>query len=41
VDENEKDCDYVGPVSGLKLIPGSGCEPDYISNPAAVHRFWL
>jgi len=27
VDENEKDCDYVGPVSGLKLIPGSGCEP--------------
>jgi hypothetical protein len=27
VDENENDCDYDGPVSGLKLIPGSDCEP--------------
>jgi hypothetical protein len=27
VDENERDCDYVGPVSGLKLIPSSDCEP--------------
>jgi len=27
VDENEKDCDYLGPVSGLKLIPGNDCEP--------------
>jgi hypothetical protein len=26
VDENEKDCDYLGPVSGLKLIPGKDCE---------------
>ena len=24
---NDKDCDYVGPVSGLKLIPGNDCEP--------------
>jgi hypothetical protein len=27
VDENERDCDYLGPVSGLKLIPGNDCEP--------------
>lgn len=27
VDENEKDCDYVGPITGLTLIPGSDCEP--------------
>jgi hypothetical protein len=27
VDENEKDWDYVGPVSGLKLLPGNDCEP--------------
>jgi hypothetical protein len=27
VDENERPCDYVGPVSGLKLIPGNDCEP--------------
>ena len=27
VDENERDCDYIGPVTGLKLIPGNDCEP--------------
>lgn len=27
VDEYERDCDYLGPVSGLKLIPGNDCEP--------------
>ena len=27
VDENEKDCDYTGPVSGLELFPGNDCEP--------------
>ena len=27
VDENERDCDYVGPVSGLALNPGNDCEP--------------
>jgi hypothetical protein len=27
VDENERDCDYLGPLSGLKLIPGNDCEP--------------
>lgn len=27
VDENERDCDYLGPVCGLKLIPGKDCEP--------------
>ena len=27
VDENERDCVYLGPVSGLKLIPGNDCEP--------------
>lgn len=27
VDENERDCDYVGAVSGLALIPGNDCEP--------------
>jgi hypothetical protein len=27
VDENERDCDYLGPVSGLRLIPGNDCEP--------------
>jgi hypothetical protein len=27
VDENERDYDYLAPVSGLKLIPGNDCEP--------------
>jgi hypothetical protein len=27
VDENERDCDYLGPVSGLELNPGNDCEP--------------
>jgi hypothetical protein len=27
VDENERDCDYLGPVNGLRLIPGNDCEP--------------
>jgi hypothetical protein len=27
VDENEKACDYLGSVIGLKLIPGNDCEP--------------
>ncbi len=27
VDENEKNCDYIGPTSGLNLIPGGDCEP--------------
>jgi hypothetical protein len=27
VDENERDCVYLSPVSGLKLIPGNDCEP--------------
>lgn len=27
VDEDEKDCDYIGPVIGAELIPGNDCEP--------------
>lgn len=27
VDENERDCEYLGPVSGLQLIPANDCEP--------------
>ena len=27
VDENERDCDYTGPVTGVKLIPSNDCEP--------------
>jgi hypothetical protein len=27
VDENERDCDYFGPVSGLRSNPGNDCEP--------------
>jgi hypothetical protein len=26
IDENERACDYLGSVSGLKLIPGKDCE---------------
>src|SRR5262245_51687697 len=27
VDDREEDCDYIGPTSGLKLIPGDDCQP--------------
>lgn len=27
VDESERECDYIGPVSGLKLFPPNDCEP--------------